>query len=366
MYRMPPWASSLLILTTLLLVGGCSKEETLGSRGNVSANNNSELWRIPLSEIRDGGPGKDGIPSIDNPRFVKLDQADYMVSNDLVLTMKIDGQIRTYSHPVLDWHEIVNDVVGAKPIAVTYCPLTGTGTAWNRTLNGVVNEYGVSGLLYRNNLIPYDRNTNSNWSQIILACVQGELAGQAVKTYPLVEMGWTLYQKLFPNTEIISTETGISRSYGSYPYGDYRTNHSTFIFARTKTDNRLRSKERVLGVVVDERAKVYRFEEFEEGLGVIHDTFGGQELVVFGSRPDNIMMAYQAILIDGTHLTFEAVPTLEEGGVVMEDQLGNAWNVFGEAVRGPNTGENLRKATAFMGYWFAFADFFVDPEIHSN
>lgn len=355
---------TVFLLFTCLVISSCSKEETIGNRGTTNVATGSDAWQIPIEEIRDGGPGKDGIPSVDDPRFVPAEAIDFMSSTDLILTMKVDDDLRSYPHPVLDWHEIVNDRAGTKAVSITYCPLTGTGTAWNRTLNGVETTFGVSGLLYRNNLIPYDRETDSNWSQILLTCVEGDLAGQEVQTYPLVEMGWPIYQKMFPGSPVLSTDTGIDRDYDRYPYGDYRTNHDAFIFARVKQDDRLPSKERVLGLVVNQQAKVYRFTSFANGLALMHDTFGGLDVVVFGSQPDNIMMAYQAALIDGTPLQFTAEKSLEEGGNVMRDQLGNTWNIFGEAVSGPNVGESLRKATAFMGYWFSFSEFFIDPEIH--
>ncbi|MBX2816746.1 MAG: DUF3179 domain-containing protein [Saprospiraceae bacterium] len=347
-----------------LMFLSCSKEDTtLGNRGVVQSPTAGNDWQIPLNEIRDGGPGKDGIPSIDDPQFEPQEAATYMVQSDLVLAISIDGTMHTYTHPILDWHEIVNDRVGDTPLAITYCPLTGTGTAWNRMIGGEETTFGVSGLLYRNNLIPYDRGSDSNWSQISLNCVQGALAGQQVEIYPMVEMGWPLYQRLFPDQDVLSTNTGASRTYGNYPYHDYKTNHDFIIFGRAKQDDRLPTKERVLGVVVDQRAKVFRFDSFSQ-FGLIQETFGGKDIVVFGSKEDNIMMAYQSLLIDGTSLEFTPLDALEVGGLVMSDQLGNQWNIFGEAVEGPHKGERLRKVTAFMGYWFAFADFFINPSIH--
>jgi len=119
-------------------------------------------WLIPTDQVFDGGPGRDGIPSVDNPQFTNVNDAPYLLDNDLVIGFKIGGTIRAYPHPILDWHEIVNDDISGQKTAITYCPLTGSAIAWKR--NGVVSNsaFGVSGLLFNSNLIPYDRGSSSN------------------------------------------------------------------------------------------------------------------------------------------------------------------------------------------------------------
>ncbi len=348
----------------LFVLFSCGKEIDPAPGVNNPNTTSSNGWLIPRGDVQDGGPGKDGIPSVDEPKFESITAADYMTDFDLILTIHKDGAQHSYPHPVLDWHEIVNDEVGNTAVTITYCPLTGTGTAWDRTLNGVKTTFGVSGLLYRNNLIPYDRKTGSNWSQMRLDCVNGELAGEQVVTYPMVEMSWTTFKKLFPQEQVLSTDTGSNRNYGRYPYGAYRTNHDLIIFPVGQEDSRLPAKERVLAVEVADKARVYRFGTFQSGLDVISDSFGGVDLVVFGSLQDNIMMAYQAQIGDGTKLEFVAEEALLEGGVVMSDQLGNKWNIFGRAVEGPMAGQELVPVTTSMGYWFAFGAFYDQLEIY--
>ncbi|MBA2268096.1 MAG: DUF3179 domain-containing protein, partial [Nitrosopumilus sp.] len=121
---------------------------------------------VPLDQIVSGGPPPDGIPSIDNPQFVSIKDADnFMADSDLILGVNINGDIRGYPLQILVWHEIVNDMVGETPIAVTYCPLCFTNQIFNRTLtDGQTLEFGTSGKLYNSNLVMYDRNTNSLWS----------------------------------------------------------------------------------------------------------------------------------------------------------------------------------------------------------
>ena len=324
-------------------------------------------WSISQDEVVNGGPGKDGIPSIDNPNFSDNSSATYMQDDDLIIGLYQDGMLKGYPHPILDWHEIVNDKLGSHAYALTYCPLTGTGIAWNRQITGTQSTFGVSGLLYRNNLIPYDRKTGSNWSQIRLDCVQGYLKGKKALTYPLVEMPWSTWKQVFPEAQILSNQTGFNRSYGNYPYGSYKTDHNFLLFPVGIEDDRIPKKERVLGVVIDGKAKVYQFHHFKDGISIYEDSFMGKDLIVIGSEPDQIMVAFEANPALG-NLSFSPLP-FAEGGVVMKDQFDNKWNIFGEILSGPGFGNNSSNGTsldpvnAFMGYWFAFGAFYPEPEI---
>ncbi|MDX1666140.1 MAG: DUF3179 domain-containing protein [Saprospiraceae bacterium] len=348
-----------------LFASACSTvEENDEPGGGIGPTDpNSSDWLIPSNQVFDGGPGKDGIPSIDDPQFSNVDEIDFLLQNDLVIGVKVGSTIRAYPHPILDWHEIVNDEVSGMGLAITYCPLTGTAIGWKRDhIDGTRTTFGVAGLLYNTNLIPYDRATDSNWSQMLLKSVNGELIGEEIETYPLVEMPWSTWKTLFPDSEVLNLNTGFNRAYGNYPYGDYRTNNNLFISPVNPRDDRLPSKERGLGVIVDGAAKFYRFEHFGGGtVKVITDSFKGQELVVVGSQELNFMVAYQRRLNDGTMLEFTAVDG--EGDVVMEDQEGNRWNIWGEAVSGNRQFERLQPTESYIGMWFAWGAFYPRPEI---
>ncbi len=354
----------LLLVSISMIIWGCSKDETGAPSPTPNTPNPTDnSWLIAQSEVFDGGPGKDGIPSVDDPAFVPASQIDYMTAGDLIIGIQLNGMIKGYTHPVLDWHEIVNDRVGGTPIALTYCPLTGTGSAWSRSIKGEETTFGVSGLLYRNNLIPYDRNTDSNWSQMRLECVQGDLKSTRIETYPVVEMPWETWSIMFPNEPVITTETGFSRNYNRYPYGDYKENDDNIIFPIGDDDDRLPAKERVLSVILLDKSKVYTFAQFEDGLRVIHDEFEGLDVLIVGSKPHNFMMAFANNTALG-RLTFKALD-ISAGGVILEDQLGNQWNIFGQAVSGPDAGMSLGHIDAMMGYWFSFGAFY-EPEIYGG
>jgi len=328
--------------------------------------NTSTTWLIPANEVLDGGPGKDGIPSVDNPNFALVSETTYLNDNDLVIGFKDGDVIKAYSHQILDWHEIVNDDVNNVSIAITYCPLTGTAIGWDRNIEGEKTTFGVSGLLYNTNLLPYDRKTDSNWSQMRLDCVNGSLEGQKIVTHQVVETTWGTWKSMFPESEVMTTETGISRQYGSYPYinsagQDYRVDE-WLLFNVTPLDSRLPRKERVLGVIENGQAKTYRFSSFaEETVNVVEDNFNSKGLVIVGSQERNFLMAFERTLADGTVLTFESIQ--EDGEAIMMDNEGNKWNLFGEAIEGSRVGEQLVNLESYIGYWMAWGAFYPDAEI---
>ena len=361
------WQLSLLLISLLI---ACSTESNVQpiSGGNNSGPNcqDNPDWSIPSCQVFDGGPGKDGIPSVDGPVFFPVTNTEYLSDDDLVIGMTMDGEIKAYPHPVLDWHEIVNDEIGSKAVAITYCPLTGTAIGWDRTVNGKVTTFGVSGLLYNTNLIPYDRETDSNWSQILLKSVEGPQKNERLTTYHLVETTWGTWRKMFPNSMVMSTETDFDRDYGRYPYGDYRTNHNNLIFPISNEDGRFDRKERGMGVLIEDQAKFYNLFDFADAEIVVEDdVFMGEELVVVGSQEHNFISVFHRTLPDGTTLDFSPVDLQGEeiGAIIMQDSEGNDWNLLGIAENGPRAGTRLSAPESFIGYWFAWATFYPDIEV---
>ncbi len=332
---------------------------------DVTLNNyrKAPTWTIPQADVFDGGPGKDGIPALENPEMVPAPNGIYLSNDDLVIGYVSGNDARAYPHDILDWHEIINDEVNGRPIAITYCPLTGTAIGWNREINGEVTTFGVSGLLYNTNLIPYDRRTNSNWSQQGLDCVNGDLQGVKIETFQVVETTWETWKKLYPDTKVVSTNTGFSRSYGTYPYDDYRTNHNNLIFPVEPDDSRLPRKERVHGIIMGSQAKVYPIDNMQQTVTIIQDVFNGTAIVVAGSKHRNFAVSFERTLEDGTILDFFSAFT-GDGPVILTDNEGNRWNIFGEAVEGPRTGQRLTPTESFIGYWFSWGAFYPNAQIY--
>lgn len=330
------------------------------SQNDIVDKNNGD-WLIPKEQVFDGGPGRDGIPALNSPEKISVSSATYLEDSDLVLGY-FDG-ISAIAYPVLilDWHEIINDDINNFPLAITYCPLTGTGIGWNRTLNGKATTFGVSGLIYNNNLIPFDRETESNWSQQGLECVNGQLINTKIETFQVVETRWSNWKSMYPDTEVLSLNTGHNRSYGIYPYGDYKTNADNLLFPLAIDDSRLHRKERVHGIIVDGDAKVYRFGSFSAQTSLINDVIDGEEVVVVGNLARNFIVSFYSKLVDGTILNLTAI---DENNIVLKDDQGNKYDIFGYAVAGPMAGKRLKRTESFIGYWFSWGVFYPGAEIY--
>jgi len=349
----------------LFVLSACVGEDIQTPTNNQGGGQNINGWDIPISEVFDGGPGKDGIPALENSVFIGVNEVDFLADDDLVLGVINDGEIKAYPHAILDWHEIINDKVGDLPLAVTYCPLTGTGIGWDRTIRGEITTFGVSGLLYNANLIPYDRLTDSNWSQMRLDCVNGVLRGESIPTYSLVETSWATWKAMFPDSRVVSTQTGYSRNYSRYPYGDYKTNNQNIIFPVKPEDSRLPAKERVHCVINGDQAMAFRFTEFAEG-ALYNEVFGGDTIVVAGSQTGNFIQSYINRTENGQTLDLQYHHLEDDPSVIMSDSEGNLWNLFGVAVSGPREGQRLEPTVSYMGYWFAVGAFFPELEIFND
>lgn len=343
---------SILSFFMLAFIMSCSSDPVVTGGGPDND------WTIPSDLVFDGGVGRDGIPSIDDPKFAKIVDGQTRASfmDALMVGFVADGKARAYPHPILDWHEIVNDDIGDISLALTYCPLTGTAIGWNRQVNGRNTEFGVSGLLFDTNLMPYDRETGSTWSQQRLDCVNGELIGTEIDLIPVVETTLETWLEVYPDSEILTEDTGINRDYGRYPYGDYRTNNARLLFPIQTEDNRLPGKERVLGVFANDEVKAYPFSN-NTGTDIIQESFNGVDLVVARSTERNFIVAFE----NPGNLTFTASQDFPS---IMEDENGVVYNLTGEVMNGG--GSALTFADSFIGYWFSFGTFYPGLELHED
>lgn len=236
-------------------------------------------YLVHPSKILSGGPPKDGIPSIDNPKFVTVEEADeWIQDNELVLGLVYKGEKRVYPLQIMVWHEIVNDFVAGDPILITYCPLCGSGIAYKREINGNPVEFGTSGKLYNSNLVMYDRKTDSYWAQIGGNAIVGELTGTQLEPISVDTVVWRDWKKAHPESQVLSQNTGFRRSYGRDPYGNYY--EDTFImFPVENEDDRIHPKTVIFGIEIDGVFKAYREDDLME-LGVIEDVFNSVNIKV--------------------------------------------------------------------------------------
>lgn len=248
---------------------------------------------VPVAAILQGGPPRDGIPSIDRPRFVEAGKSG-LKDGDRVLGLLRSDIARAYPVRILNWHEVVNDRLGGEAIAVTYCPLCGTGMAFDANVDSkAASSFGVSGLLYNSDVLLYDRGTESLWSQILEQAVAGPLKGTKLVPVPLTHTSWADWRRRHPRTEVLSTDTGHVRDYERDPYAGYDS-AQRLMFDVQHRDERLPIKEWVLGVRVGGRAKAYPFSALAKRVdasGQLQDQLGGAPLT---------------IRFDGMHRTAEA------------------------------------------------------------
>ncbi len=350
----------ILILASASLLISCSSssEEETGEQLTPNPITDNR-WSIPVSQVLDGGPGRDGIPALDNPNFTQASSVNFLKDDDLIIGFKNGNDVRGYPHIILDWHEIINDNIGDESLAITYCPLTGTGIGWDRIIDGKETTFGVSGLLYNTNLIPFDRETRSNWSQILNESVNGELLGRKAELSMLVEMDWETWRQMYPDSQVANLNTGFQRTYGTSPYGSYSTDNDFFLFPVDK-DNRLPLKERVLSIINENDAKVYRFGVFSTE-NIVTDSFKGRDYLLAGNN--DFMVAFE---ITEEHSVLEFTYVFDgSSDTILKDNEGNEWDLFGYAISGPRLGERLKTPESFMAYWFSIPAFY-ETDIFDN
>ncbi|PIR46596.1 MAG: hypothetical protein COV07_03510 [Candidatus Vogelbacteria bacterium CG10_big_fil_rev_8_21_14_0_10_45_14] len=235
---------------------------------------------IPLGEILSGGPGKDGIPSIDDPKFISASEATFLNDSEPGLGLTVNEESRFYPYRILVWHEIVNDTIAGKLVLVTYCPLCATGIVFERKVDGEVQEFGVSGRLWQSNLLMYNRAGNekneSLWSQVLGEAVLGVHTGKKLPIVRSDVVRFGVWREAHPKTKVLSQDTGTARDYGRDPYGDYYTSESVS-FGATFNDTRLHPKAMVHGIEIDGQYKAYHDDELS---GSITDKFAGKTIVV--------------------------------------------------------------------------------------
>jgi hypothetical protein len=299
-----------------------------------------------------GGPPKDGIPSIDDPNFVPPDEAPSgLAPGDPVFGVAMGGEAKAYPQAILAHHEICNDTVDGTPVSVTYCPLTGTAMGFHR--GGTT--FGVSGRLFNNNLIMYDRATEAWWPQVLATSVPGPWNAapgqQSLRQFPVVWTTWERWRRAYPETALLSRDTGYARNYDADPYGSYNPRKGYYapdsspMFSALSADDRLATKAVVIGARTRDGAVAFakaRLREDRLVKGAI-----GETPVVAAYDPDlDTAWVYR----NPEEQSFE----YRDGEVVDGD--GNA--------AAPDS-LPLDPIVAFDAMWFAWIGFYPETELHA-
>jgi hypothetical protein len=356
-----PGFARLLTISAIIFLASCGGGG--GDGGATMPVGSGQAWIIPATEVVDGGPGKDGIPSIDAPVFEPVMDDTVMLPGDIVVGLFHEGVYQAYPHKILNWHEVVNDSVQSNSFVLSYCPLTGSALAWDVDDGSGNPEFGVSGLLYNSNLILYDRDTNSRWSQMLELSVWGARVREIPARIHVIETTWETWVAMYPDSWVLTRNTGHQRNYNLYPYGNYFRDEN-LLFPVSNLDNRLHPKERVIGVRSATASKVYQLAGFGLTTQTINEQFDGQPIVIVGNSVGNFAAIFGREMLDGTVLTFS--PLEDQFPSVMQDNEGTHWDLFGTAISGPRVGTQLTTTNSYTAMWFAWATFFDNTEIHFN
>jgi hypothetical protein len=267
----------MLKYTILILAGvvGASRSTEGASRDRYNGFDVGNA-SIPVEKILRGGPARDGIPAIDNPAFINPQDASFMRDDDEVVSLTINGETRAYPLRILVWHEIVNDTVAGRPVAVTYCPLCGTAMVFSRTVGTNTLDFGVSGLLYQSDVLMYDRQTESLWSQLAMTAVSGPAVNSKLQWLSSRQLTWAAWKDTFPGGRVLSTQTGFQRDYAGAGYARYHQSPDT-MFPVSQHRSELPDKEWVIGVIAGGVASAYPLRELPQD-GQILDVVNGRQI----------------------------------------------------------------------------------------
>jgi thiol-disulfide isomerase/thioredoxin len=333
---------------------------------------------VPSDEILSGGPPKDGIPAIDTPAFVSVDEAnEWLEPQEPVIQVEVGEIAKAYPVQILMWHEIVNDVVGDTPVTVTFCPLCNTGIAFERALGDQVLDFGTTGRLRRSNLIMYDRQTETWWQQATGEGIAGEHTGRQLTFVPASMISWNDFVEAHPDGHVLSRDTGYVRNYGRNPYTGYDDiERSPFLYDGPETPGVLPPMARVVTVELNDEAVAYPYDILREER-VVNDVVGGVPIAVLwvpgtASALDAGSVAGGADVgaattygreLHGDALTLSFVV---EGDRILDEQTGTEWDVLGRGLSGPLAGRGLKPVVSINHFWFSWAAFRPETRIYGT
>ena len=321
---------------------------------------------VPLNDFLDGGPPPDGIPPLDHPRVVSETAGNgYLRGDEPVLAVAIGGRARAYPIRIMLWHEIADDVLDGRPIAVTYCPLCNSGVAFDRRVGRRTLWFGTTGLLRRSNLVMWDTATETWWQQYNGLGLVGRLAGARLTMLPSQTLSWSDFKHRYPRGDVLAQATGFARPYGFNPYQGYDTGTQPFGYNGLRVDRRLPPLQRVLALqaagatLAAPYSVLCRRPVIDTRVGRVPVVILYQRAVlspldavsIDSSRDAGTAVAYDRRLGDRA-LSFESLD-----GRIVDRQTGSVWDISGVAVSGRLRGRTLRPVLQNSQFWFSLAAF---------
>ena len=369
-------ALMLLLMANLASANFKSKEKDTRSdflqRATIGWNTDWSKHSIEYHDLLSGGPPRDGIPPIDQPKFIENQlAAQWLKPNDPVIALEINGDARAYPLQILTWHEIINDVVGEIAVTITFCLLCNSAIVFKRNHQGITYDFGTSGLLRHSDLVMYDRQTESLWQQFTGEAIVGVMTGEQLMMIPSGLIGFEQFQAAYPAGKILSKETGYFREYGRNPYPGYDDIRNNPFLFRDPLDERLPAMARVVTVSDGKYHNAYPVELLEK-LGVIHHQLGNQAVVIF--HQDGVSSALDTTRIangDDVGATGVFVPLVGKQELTfikerrfVDEQTGSHWNIVGQAILGPLKGKQLERLVHADQFWFSWGAFRPDTLIY--
>ncbi|MBI3619684.1 DUF3179 domain-containing protein [Candidatus Roizmanbacteria bacterium] len=268
------------------------KQKKRSAKISVSGEDDFTGAKVKPEDLEVGCARQDCIPSINNPNFDPATAADRWLKNsDIIFGIKRNGVVRAYPQRILNWHEIINDDIAGDKIAVTFCPLCGSAVAFLRKVGGKSVEFGVSGKLYNNDLVMYDRLEGNLWQQITGEAIAGPAArrNEVLTRVSLITTTWQKWRREDPDTQVLSRHTGYSRNYDRYPYGTYEQDNQIYFGLPNSPDQRLPLKEVVYGFDVAGKYKAYTVKALTDKK-LIADKIAGQDVVIEGKKDGEVIL----------------------------------------------------------------------------
>lgn len=310
----------------------------------------------------------DAIPALflDDTVFVDVTAGNQeWRADDRVIGVEINGDARAYPVRLMSLHEIANDTIGGRPVAVTWCPLCFTAIVFDRVVEGLGAPreltFGVSGFLYRNNLVMYDHQTNTLWSQVLGEALRGAQRGTQLNFYGSSLSTWSEWQAAYPETRIVSAESLSLRADEIVdPYAGYYSSGAAGFDTGAERDSTLPAKQLVAGLVLGGDARAYDLATLADQT-VVNDTVADTPVAVLYDRAFSTAHTYRRTL-DNQTVTFDAATP----GTVVDRETGSQWDIrSGEAVSGPLAGQRLDRLSAPLVFWFAWTDIYPQSDVYN-
>lgn len=258
---------------------------------------------IPKDRILRGGPPKDGIPALVDPKTMPTGRASFLQPADRVVGVTVAGESRAYPISLLNYHEAINDKLGDVPVAVIYCPLCDSVSVVDRRLGVRTYTFGISGLLYNSNVLLYDRTDHALWSQVGLEAVSGPNVGRSLRHLPWELTTFRAWKRDHPDSTVCTFNTGHQRNYRRNPYANYFSS-GRLMFPVSPSDARMKPKTPVIGVKIGDSLRAYQVDRITDAPGgQFRDQVDGTPIVI-GVDPSS-----QSIRIEQMPLEAKVVHT---------------------------------------------------------